>query len=208
MWVFVDESGDTGFDLPGSSQDWFLVCAVVFESREAMDECERRMAELRKDLGLAAHKEFHFTADNERIRRAGLEAIKECDWWAESVELRKNSEDAGGLRGNPLHGETLRRLFAAIAGRLERASVKLDGTGDRPFRNLKRKQTSAGARAVSRSALRKVKTADSSDHTLLQVADYVAGALSHDVRVDRDLSYLRLIKEKIRGRHRWSTADQ
>ena len=143
MWVFVDESGDTGFDLPGSSQDWFLVCAVVFESREAMDECERRMAELRKDLGLAAHKEFHFTADNERIRRAGLEAIKECDWWAESVELRKNSEDAGGLRGNPLHGEALRRLFAAIAGRLERASVKLDGTGDRPFRNLKRRQTSA-----------------------------------------------------------------
>ena len=110
--------------------------------------------------------------------------------------------------GNQLHAESLRLLFRVMAPTLKSASVKLDGKGDQPFRNLKRKAVTNGAGEISRRAVRKVKSADSKTQTLLQVADYIAGAVSHDIRPCGSHSYVRLIKEKIRGRHTWPPADQ
>ena len=67
MWVFVDESGDTGDGTDPASTDWFVIAAVVFESEAAMEGCEQRFAELRRLLRVSRRREFHFTDDGEEV---------------------------------------------------------------------------------------------------------------------------------------------
>jgi hypothetical protein len=57
---------------PGSSR-FFVVTAVLFEDHEEAEICDKRIDELRAELGLSENFEFHFNSCSDRFRTRFLE---------------------------------------------------------------------------------------------------------------------------------------
>jgi hypothetical protein len=54
LLVFIDESGDPGFDIEHGSTPLFVVTAVIFRAEAAASACRDRIRAVRAELGLPA----------------------------------------------------------------------------------------------------------------------------------------------------------
>jgi hypothetical protein len=182
MLAFLDESGDAGRKLDKGSSPFFTVALVIFNDHDEALRCEERIGLLRSELGLPSRFEFHFRDDSHKRRLAFLQAVSPYDFFYHAFVLNKDPAKLWGPSFN--HKESLYKyvcglVFENAKPHLHHAIVTIDGSGDRPFRQqleayLKRRSNEPGGREV----ISKVKMQRSASNTLIQLADYVAGAVN------------------------------
>lgn len=154
-----------------------MVATVVFKDRDEASACDRRVGELRRSLPMRASGEFRYSHNHPRIREAFVEAVAGFSFDCHLFSIDKT--EAAARPREP--GENLRTLAArlvceSVARHLVRATVVLDGSGDRRFRQeiqtYVRKRANAGALPPR---IAEVKVQPSHTNNLLQLADYAAG---------------------------------
>lgn len=182
MLAFVDESGDQGRKITKGSSPFFTVAIVTFQDSEAALECDERINQLRADMGRPPGYEFHFTHNSHKVREALLKAVAPCDFFYHSFALNKDPDKLFGVgfeHKESLYKFTARMVFENAAPYLRQATVVIDRSGERRFRNelavyLRRRITAEDGSGV----IRKVKIQRSDGNNLLQLADYVAGVMN------------------------------
>lgn len=184
MLVFVDESGDPGRKIKGGSSPFFTVALVTFEENEVAAACDERIRLLRHELSLPKGYEFHFYSNSRKVRLAFLEAVAPYDFFYHAFALNKDPERLYGPGFNfkgPLYKNVCGMVFENAKPHLADATVIIDKSGDREFRNqlaayLRRRMKEGG-----QNPIRKIKMEESSTNNLLQLADYVAGVTTRYV---------------------------
>ena len=80
MLTFVDESGDPGLKFEQGSSPMFAIAAVHFESSQEAERFNQAIDDLRKELKLSPHKEFHFSNDKPTLKIAFLQCAAQFDF--------------------------------------------------------------------------------------------------------------------------------
>lgn len=189
MLVFVDESGDTGMKVGEGSSERFTVALVVFEDNEEAQATDDRIGLLRRELAKPASFEFHFKENSYRIRQAFFEAIVPYDFYYFGFVINKSGLYGPGFRFKDVfYKYVCGMIFENAKPYLEEAIVKIDGSGNREFRqqlaSYLRKRIND--RDLPSKHIKKVATPSSAGNNLLQLADMVCGAIARSFRTDKD----------------------
>jgi hypothetical protein len=190
MLAFLDESGDPGRKILNGSSVFFVVALVTFNVQEDADACDRRISLLREELNLDPGFEFHFSKNAKRVRRAFLEAVTPYDFFYHVFALNKDPQKLYGPgfdHKESLYKFTTRLTFENAKPYLSNATVIIDGSGDRKFRDelatyLRARVNDQGGRQL----IKKVKIQRSQGNNLLQLADYVAGVMNRFIMAKAD----------------------
>lgn len=184
MLVFIDESGDPGLKIGDGSSRIFTISLVVFEENEEAVACDQRIELLKRELGWTKKpNEFHFKRNSDKVRDTFLKAVRPYNFFYYGIVINKDP--------SKLYGEGFKDkasfykyacslVFENAKDKLDAATVVIDKSGDLEFRNQLAKYLRKKVN-VSSKIIRKVKMQRSDGNNLLQLADYVAGAINRSV---------------------------
>ncbi len=203
MLVFVDESGDAGMKLDKGSSEFFVVTAVLFEELDEAQRCDESFAELRRQIGFPERKEFRFHDAREPTRLAFLSHVKRFEFQYLSVVLNKRKLSGHEFQfKESVIKETTRLVFESLKPNLTDATVIVDGSGDKAFRESFANDLKREVNTPDQRHIKKVKLVDSETNNLVQLADMVCGAVWHSIK-HGDSSYRQLIAAKERSVEAW-----
>ena len=160
MLILIDESGDAGFKVAKGSTSHFVVAMVIFRD---LEQAELASANTVRDGFFEAVRPFQFSVralvvDKERIY---------------SESLRENK--------GRFYNYFVKMLLKHDGGALQGARVKIDGSGDREFKQ----ELARYLRSESTVAkLASVRFSESHRDNLIQLADMSAGAIFRSYRPD------------------------
>jgi Protein of unknown function (DUF3800) len=176
--VFIDESGNSGMKgKPGSSR-FFVVTAVLFEDNEEADSCDKRINDLRAELGLDENFEFHFNSCSDRLRTRFLEVVAGSNFFYHSIVLNKTKLWGAGFQFKESFFKYAASLvFENAKSQLLDAKVVLDECGNREFKNQLSKYLERRMNDGNRVLIKKVRMEPSHSNNLLQLADMICGAV-------------------------------
>lgn len=180
---------------PGSSR-LFVVTAILIEENEDAEDCDSRIAALKKELRLAERFEFHFNSCSDVFRRRFLETVAACNFFYHSIVLNKAKLWGEGFK----HKESFYKYAAGLVfenakAHLLEATVVLDEFGNRDFRNQLSKYLRTRMNEGKRVLIKKVRMEPSHSNNLLQLADMVCGAVNRSFDMSRKnrMEFRRLI---------------
>ena len=199
MLVFIDESGDSGFQFDRGSSLYFTVVAVVFPDNFSADACERGIAELRRELRLSSNYEFHFTHCSKKIRQAFFQKVSTEQFKYYAFVLNKRRL-FGEVFNDPeqFYRWTVSTVCSNCKSILHDAKITIDKCGDRKF--AQRLEASLKSKINDDSQerrVRKVGMQDSCKNDLVQLADMICGAVRYQYGTDcPDSIYCNLIERR------------
>lgn len=179
MLVLIDESGDPGFKLTRGSSSHFVVAMVIFDDFSEAERTGAAIDDLRVRLCLKT--EFKFANSHRHVRDAFFDCVCAYRFRVRALVVDKSAIYSDNLR---MHKELFYNHFVKLLlqhdnGVLHDARIKIDGSGDRRFRNelngYLRKQLDMGK-------VRSIKFAESHRDNLIQLADMTAGAILRSYR--------------------------
>lgn len=179
MFVFIDESGDTGLDISKGATRYFAIFMVVFEDREEALACDQRIDLLRRELRLDLRYEFHFHRNSNRVREAFFKVVLPYQFFYYGIVVNKEKLFGQGFHNKEsFYKYASGLLFENAKERLEHATVIIDESGRQLFKYqlaayLKRKINIENHHRY----IKKVKMQDSKRNNLLQLTDMIAGAV-------------------------------
>lgn len=199
MLVLIDESGDPGFKLDKGSTRHFVAAMVVFRDYKQAEACSQAIKALR--LQLPHSGEFKFNKSDSRVKDGFFEVVHayQFEVWALVIDKER------------IHSENLRRndekfynyfvkLLLNCGAQLKDAKVKIDGSGDREFKQQLQRYLK---RSLPAGEISSVKFADSQKDDLIQLADMVVGAIARSYRTSEERSKARrwrdMLNKKIRN---------
>jgi len=182
MLVFIDESGDPGFNVERGSTPIFAAAMVIFADGDAAFTTDRvirdAMARLR------AYPEFRFNSCSGRVRDGFFLAVRDCPFKVRAVVVRKEVIYSPHLRSDKedFYRYFVRTMLDNDGGLVHDARVVIDGSGERAFKRMLKTslRRQVGARLVE------VRFGRSRGDPLIQLADMCVGAIARSYRADRD----------------------
>ncbi len=197
MLVFVDESGDPGLKIAAGSSPFFVVVLIVFEEKAEAEILEKRLELLRHELHLHPHFEFKFNKCKSEYRLSFLRAVAPYNFFYYGIVIDKaNLYGEGFTIKESFYKYVMQLVLLNAREHLEDADIYIDASGEREFRRqmnnyLKRKVN------VEKRHIRKVGFLDSANHSLIQLADMVAGALNRSQGDKSDAeNYIKVIRHR------------
>lgn len=175
MYCFIDESGDPGLKVDRGSSPYFTIAVAVFESAEAVRECQSGMDALAAALHMQPGAEFHFHSDSHQRRMALLGVLRDANFKISSFTLNKASpklQAPGYHYKASLYKNVCGMALDNASALLKSASVVIDGSGERIFRQQLQQYL---RRSMPPGAVARVSIKSSHSDPLLQAADYAAG---------------------------------
>ena len=196
MLAFIDESGDAGLKIDGSSTEFLVVILVVFRDRNEALLADSVIEDHKRTLGVGRNWEFKFNKSSKARRLEFLELVKDLDFeiFGVIVKKRKLVDDNIDLKESLL-AHACRLACESALEALDDATVIIDGAGSRHVRRqmntyLKKELNRAGD---EKKRIRKVKIEDSRKNNLLQLADMVSGAIARSYSQKSDASVYRSV---------------
>lgn len=197
MFVFIDESGDTGMKIDKGASRFFILSAVVFHSKEEMQECDNSITNLKKLLQWSAkNNEFHFNKNSDKVRQAFFQIVRKERFTFSIlvVDKTKLSVPKLGASKDEIYQKYCIQLLENIQPALKGATIIIDD-----FSNIEK--IAKGIKDYfnkDSQVIEKIKTQKSSKNNLLQLADYIAAAVGRDSSQSKRESskYFNLIKTK------------
>lgn len=182
MLLLLDEHGDKGLELEGHSSRWLIIAGCLFASRQVAEEHAVRLTELHTQLG---GREFHFPKDNHDRRRRVLACVAGFPFTYHVVACDKRRLRIRDWRPDDLYDEVVGQLVDHLKPGLRKCTVWFDPLGgkksDKRYgQRLCRRagRTPDGPRIVHTTRM------DSRKQPLVQLADYVCGAVSRAIRAE------------------------
>ena len=181
MLVLIDESGDPGFKLVRGSSSHFVIAMVVFDDFAEAERTSAAIGELRQRLGLKA--EFKFSKCHDDIEDAFFDCVRDCRFSVRALVVDKSAIYSENLRERTalFYNFFVKLLLANDHGVLADARIKIDGSGDRRFKN----ELNAYLRhQLQPGQVRSIRFAESHRDNLVQLADMASGAIFRSYRTD------------------------
>lgn len=202
LLVLIDESGCPGFKLKKGSTPYFVVGMIIFRDYSQAEAASKKIEDLRKNFSIKP--EFKFSKTRSEIKDEFFEAI--CFY---NFEVRALVVDKSKIYSTKLRTDTdsfynyfVKSLMQNDGDSLLDASIKIDGSGDREFKNALntylRKQ-------IGQNKIKKFKFADSKKDSLIQLADMIVGAIARSYNEQRSNAnrWLNMLERKGKIKNIW-----
>ena len=200
MLVFIDESGDPGLKIEKGSSRFFTIAMVIFDDNEEATACDQRIRLLKKELGWAPEREFHFKKNSHHIRSMFLQAVARYNFFYYGIIINKSPEKLWGESfkdKNSFYKYACGLVLQNAKMELKDSTLVIDKSGNLDFR----RQLSKYLRRFDEreeKLVRKIKMQRSETNNLIQLADYIAGILnrSHQGRKKNADFYRKIISHR------------
>ncbi len=175
MLVFIDETGDPGFKLEKGSSPNFALAMVLFETKEAAIQTQAAIKAV--SSAERVKPEWKFSKAKATKRDAFFQAVSDCPFFCRAVIVQKRLIRSHNLKTKPrlFYNFFTRMMCQHDGGTLTDASLVIDGSGDRRF---KQELQSYLRRELPKGTIRKMGFKDSRKDELVQLADMCAGAIA------------------------------
>lgn len=202
MLVLIDESGDPGFKIIRGSSPYFVIAMVIFTDTKEAERTSRCIAQARGRLRVKP--EFKFAKSHDKVKDGFFEAVAGCDFKIRAIHVDKNTVYSDHLRDEreAFYNYFVRLLLTHDNGFLKSARIKIDGSGDREFKQELERYL---RRKISADKVASVRFVDSFGDNLLQLADMCAGAIARAKRRDekQDARWLNMLRAAGRVQDIW-----
>lgn len=201
MLVFIDESGDSGLKIDHGSSRYFTIALVCFDDREEALACDKRIELLKRELGWKSNDEFHFKKNSDKVRRAFLQAIAPYNFFYHGIVINKDPSKlwGDGFRDKKsFYKYACGLVFSNAKEQLEHSIVIIDESGSLDFKKQLGTYLRRAMNSEKRRVIKTVKMQRSNGNHLLQLADYIAGAINRSVLEKRKASddYRNIVKHR------------
>lgn len=201
MLVFIDDSGDPGFNFEKGSTEIFVISCIIFEDELEVERAGVSIKELRRVLKFPDDVEFKFNKSSRETREAFLNSINKFDFKIRSLVINKKLIKSDRLKNdkNSFYSYAIKMLLQNSGGSIFNAKVRIDGSGDRTFRRsfltYLRKQLNTKQKKIMKNC----KLVDSKNNGLIQMVDMIAGSVkrSYDESKTDSQIYKKIIKKHI-----------
>ena len=195
--VFIDDSGDPGFKGSASSAT-FIMAGVVISDSEVALELNQKITNLRRELGWQESTEFKFHQSIRELRLKFLQMVSKCNFQIYAVYVNKSrySEIFQFSDDEKLYNWATKELLEIML--LSQATVKMDGKYGRKYRKRVRTYIRKNLNRDEQKIANFI-VGESNRDNLIQLADFVAGAINRSFQIDKTDSglYIEIIKNKI-----------
>ncbi len=207
MFVYLDESGDTGFRFKQNSSRYFVITLLLVDDPIPMQAAIDR---LRESLGFSATNEFKFSNSPEDVRWSFLRMLRQQSFSVRALVVDKTLMTQPHMRKrDTFYNFLVRMILTHDNGTIANATVVLDESVK--SRKSKKQLTSYLRRALNTDPglpkVRAVRYHTSHSDNLIQAADMVAGAIYAYYHRNND-DYLRYIRTKIGDLWEWQPRTQ
>lgn len=202
MFVYIDESGDTGFKFDRGSTRYFIVTLLLVEDPIPL---QRVIDELRASVGFAPHVEFHFASSSSAIRERFLQAIQPLEFNVRALIIDKQLMTRPHMRKREtFYNYVVRLCLTYDSGVITDATLVLDESvqskkAKREFRTYLRRILNTD---TSPAKVRRVIYRRSHTDNLIQVADMICGAI-YAAYERNEPRYRQIIRRHIRDEWAW-----
>jgi Protein of unknown function (DUF3800) len=194
--VFIDESGDAGFEVAKGSSPVFAVGMIVFHDVDEASRTQTLIGNAAKEL--QAGREFKFNKFSHQRRDDFFRLVGACDYRVRAIVVQKERIRSEKLRAEPqsFYSFFLKSMLRFDNDILRNAKIIIDGSGNALFRS-KLKTYIAGN--TSPGAIKSIVMRESHKEPLLQLADMAIGAIARSYRPARDdqTRWLRQLRPKV-----------
>jgi len=195
-FLFIDDSGDTGFKKDSSSH--FLLAAMVVVDENEKELLNDAIDKFRSNLGWAELDEFKFNITNKRTVLKLIETVKDFDFKAHIMVLDKRRINPDNIPKDKtsLYYRLIKELLLKIV--FDNPVITIDGRAGKKFskeiRTYLRKTLSDNGINNSRVYL-----VDSRKNSLIQLADIIVGSVARSYSKDKadNQKYIKALKTKI-----------
>lgn len=196
-YVFIDESGDTGFKFNKGSSRYFCMAAVIFSGSAYMEEVDAAIANLRTDLHFKQTHEFHFNTERPEVREKLCLKVRDHPFIIRAILVDKAQVTDHQFR------KSSKRFYQIIAQQLleqslagiDKVKVVFDGKTSKDLKHFLRSELNKEARIVA-----DVLFEDSGKNSLIQLADLAASGIARSYQPDKGEDfdhYRRLLARRI-----------
>jgi hypothetical protein len=203
--VFVDESGDCGMKKKKGSSDLFVVAAIIFFENIDANACDVAIEEIKTECLKRATCEFKFNKCCHDYRMRFFQKIIRLDFLYVAFVFNKAKMYGPGFQfKEPFYKYCCKLLFESAKPYLKEASVTIDRSGDRNFRNQLQKYLKAKIN-TSHETIKKLKAEPSHSNNLLQMADMICGAVARSFKSGKKDcgEYRRIVSDHELGVNVW-----
>lgn len=204
-YIFLDESGDSGFKIEKGSTRFFCLAAVIVQDQAAIRMIEQAIAELRTELHLPQNYEFHFFSESAKYREAFCRKLAGCPFIIKAIMVDKTLITDSILRqkANAFYYFITRLLLQHHFETITAAKVRIDGKTNRPLKTFLRQHLSKNTVAISSIAF-----SDSKRDSMIQLADMVAGSIARSYQTEKKdrNTYRGLLRHRIS--HIWEFSEE
>lgn len=201
MLVFIDDSGDPGFNLLQGSSPIFVISCIIFSDDLEAEKASVAIKELRRQLKFPDTVEFKFSKSSRTTREKFLQSINKFSFRIRSLVVNKKLVRSGELKNdkNSFYSYAIKLLLQYSGGSILNAKVRIDGNGDRLFRKRFLTYLRKQLNTKQKTTMKDCKLVNSKSNTLIQMTDMVAGSIRRSYGAGKSDSqvYKRIIKKHI-----------
>jgi len=195
-YLFIDDSGDTGFKEESSSH--FLIAAVLVVDEESKDVLCDVIDSFRRNLGWGDLDEFKFNTTNKRTVLKLINALKDYDFSAYIMILDKSKVDNDKIKENKvnLYYQMIKELMYKINP--VNPVITIDGRSGKQY--AKEIKTSIRKSLKDKGIYdTRIYLVDSRKNSLIQLADIIVGSVARSLNKSKtdNQTYVDALKSKI-----------
>lgn len=199
MLVFIDDSGDPGFNFERGSSVYFALAAVIFDDNKEAETVSAAINDLRNKLNWKCEKEFKFNKSNLGIRKTFLTTVTKYNFRIRILLVDKRKIRSPELRSNKnsFYNFMIKELLTHSNGTINNANIYLDGHEDKSYKKAARTYFRKQLNSNSKIA-KKLEFVDSKKNNLIQIADMIASSITRSKSDKNDaIVYIQIFKKRI-----------
>lgn len=179
MLVFIDDSGDPGFQVKKGSTPYFVITLVIFDDTLEAEKTSVLIKELRRKLKVSDSYEFRFNKADKRFKKAFFSTVSDSKFRVRSIVVDKQVIYSQKLKNDKetFYNHVIMQALKHSKGSKKNAKLKFDKRGERNLRDQLRVYLSRELNNEKDRIFSDLKFVDSRQNTLIQLADMVAGSI-------------------------------
>ena len=201
MLIFIDESGDAGFQMNKGSSKTFTVALVIFDDELDAEDAAIKIKQLRTELKRSNNFEFKFNKANKEFRLLFLNHIKDLNFRVRALVFQKDLIYSKNLRSSKekFYNYALKSVLEKNSNTIENAKIRIDASSDKIFKNNLKVYLRQQLNNNKRKILKNIKFKDSKKDVLIQLADMIVSSISRSYETSKSDSqdYINIFRGKV-----------
>lgn len=199
MLVFIDESGDPGFQVPKGSSPIFVIALVIFDDELEAEKTSLAIKELRRKLKVSDSYEFKFNKTDRRFKNYFFGTVRKFNYKVRAIVISKESIYSLQLKNykESFYNFVIMQVLKHNQGKIKKAKLKFDKRGEKAIRDQLRVYLSKQLNSKKQKVFTDLKFEDSRQNTLIQLADMIAGSIFASYSKNAN-KYLEILRESKR----------
>ncbi len=198
MYVYLDESGDTGFKFHRGSSKYFVIALLLVDDPVPLHQA---IHDVRLSLGKPETYEFKFTHAHHTIRQAFFHALRPYPFTVRALVVDKQRLEAPHLRKkgtfyNYLVKMALKNDFGTISNATLVIDESFQGKGPKAGLAAYLRHELNAESGGSHRKIEAVRYHQSHKDNLIQAADMIVGAIAREYE-EKDAQYRHMLTKKI-----------